>query len=214
MASTLIDRFRPQLRRKQQAAIDAGQVRKRDELELLAPEKLRPLALLSLLMFVGGIVFFSALNFAAYIAQAQEASIRLGGWGLVLWIGVNVLNSMLVLPIHEAIHGLAFLLWGGKPHFGAKLPFALYCGARNQLFHRNQYIFIGLAPLVVITLAAILFILLAPALASYTLLAAICNFSGAAGDVWAVAQLFRYPSHVLVEDTETGFIIWEFAARL
>ena len=213
MALTLVDRFRPQLRREQQAAIDAGELRKRDELELLAPEQIRPLTLLSLLMFVAGIVFFSALNIAAYVTQTQETYGRPGGWGLLVWIGINILNSVLILPIHEIIHGLAFLFWGGKPHFGAKLPFALYCGARNQLFHRNQYIAVGLAPFVVITLAAILFILLAPALASYTLLAAICNFSGAAGDVWAVARLLRYPHDVLVEDTETGFIIWELAAR-
>src|SRR5438874_3544029 len=54
MTLTLIDRFHPGLRRKQQAAIDAGELRKRDEIELLEPEQIRPLAMLSLVMFVVG----------------------------------------------------------------------------------------------------------------------------------------------------------------
>ncbi len=43
----VIDRFHPKLRDKQQAAIDAGQLYKRDELELLDPQNLRPLLMVS-----------------------------------------------------------------------------------------------------------------------------------------------------------------------
>ena len=97
----------------------------------------------------------------------------------------------------------------GKPYFGARLPYALYCGAKNQLFHRNQYFVVGLAPLIVITLDGIIFILISPVLASYTLFALIGNFSGAAGDVWVVRKLLRRPGSILVEDTEAGYRAWE-----
>lgn len=209
MSLTVIDRFRPQIRRKLQTAIDAGQLRKRDALELLVPQHIRVLAWLSLLMLAGGGVFFVGLNIVAYIVQIHLPFGSIGGWTLLLWIMINILGSIIILPIHEALHGLAITFWGGKPHYGAKLPFALYCGAKNQLFHRNAYLVVALAPVVVITLAAILFTVLSPVLASYTLLASISNFSGAAGDVWMAAKLLRQPRHVLVEDTETGYIVWE-----
>ncbi len=209
MPLTLIDRFHPDLRREQQAAINAGQLRKLDELALLEPEQLLPLARLSLLMLVAGSVFFGLLNISAYLWQTHVANGRITGWGLITWIVTNLVSYLLILPLHELLHGAAFAFWGGKPYYGAKLPFALYCSAKNQLFRRNQYIVMGLAPLVVITLAGIIFTLLSPALASYAIFATVGNFSGAAGDIWTVTRLLRQPGHVLVEDTETGFRTWE-----
>lgn len=211
MSLTLIDRFHPDLRQKLQAAIDAGRLRKLDELALLEPEQLLPLARLSLLMLVAGGVFFGVLNVAAYLWQGHATGGRIGGWGLITWLVINVVGYLVILPLHELLHGAAFAFWGGKPYFGAKLPLALYCGAKNQLFRRNQYLVMGLAPLVVITLAGIIFTLLSPALASYTIFATVGNFSGAAGDVWTVMRLLRQPNSVLVEDTETGFRAWEIA---
>ena len=209
MSLTLVDRFHPQLRRQQQAAIDAGKLRKRDELELLEPEQLRPLAILSLVMFVPGGVFFVLLNIVAYYAQTHRAIGQVGGWGILLWVVINIVAYLVVLPLHEGIHGLAFSLWGGKPYFGTKLPFALYCGAKNQLFRRNQYLVVGLAPLVVITVAGIVFTLLYPGLAAYTLLGTVGNFSGAAGDVWVAQRILRQPADLLVEDTQSGYRVWE-----
>src|SRR5229473_3473134 len=208
MPLTLVDRFQPQLRREQQAAIDAGRVRKRDELELLEPQQMRPLAMLSLVMFVIGGVFFALLNIAAYYAQTHRTIGQVGGWGIVIWVVLNIVAYLVVLPLHEGIHGLAFSFWGGKPYFGTKLPFALYCGAKNQLFRRNQYLVVGLAPLVIITLVGIIFTLLSPGLASYTIFATVGNFSGAAGDVLGTMKLLQQPESVLVEDTETGFRVW------
>ncbi|TMD68285.1 MAG: DUF3267 domain-containing protein [Chloroflexi bacterium] len=206
---TLIDRFQPHLRHEQQVAIDEGKLRKREELALLDPQQLGPMLKLSIVLLVVGTIFFGVLNVAAYLTQTHSTHGQSGGWGLILWLGINLLFYVIVLFLHEGIHALAFIFWGGKPYFGAKLPVALYCGAKNQLFRRNQYLVVGLAPLVVISLAAIVFTLLNPVLASYTLFASIGNFSGAAGDVWSVMRLLRHPGNVLVEDTETGYRAWE-----
>jgi signal transduction histidine kinase len=206
---TLIDRFHPHLRDEQQEAINTGHIRKLEEIELLEPEQLRPLALLSVLLLLIGALFFGLLNYYAYTLQTLSNPGIKGGWSLLLWILINIIGYILILPIHELIHAAAFVLWGGKPYFGTKLPYALYCGAKNQLFHRNQYLVVGLAPLVVITLAGIIFILLSPALASYTIFAIVGNFSGAAGDVWVVRKLMRRPRSILVEDTEAGYRAWE-----
>ena len=212
MALTLMDRFHPRLRRDQQAEIDAGRVRLRDELELLGPEQLRPLAQFSLLLLVIGGLFFVVLNFAAYYWQKHTLSLHITGWGLLLWFAINVVGYIVILPIHELIHWVAFAFWGGHPYLGAKLPLALYCGAKNQLFRRNQYLVVGLAPLVVITLAGVVFTLLSPSLASYTIFATVGNFSGAAGDVWAARRIVQEPPSVLLEDTQTGYKVWELTA--
>ncbi len=212
MALTLIDRFHPRLQREQQAAIDAGHIRIREELELLGPQQLRPLAQLSLLMLVIGGVFFVALNFASYYWHKHTLSPNTAGWGLLLWFAINIVGYIVILPIHEVIHGLAFAFWGGHPYFGTKLPLALFCGAKNQLFRRNHYLVVGLAPLVVITLAGIVFTLLSPSLASYTIFATIGNFAGAAGDVWVARRMLQQPVSVLVEDTQTGYRVWELTA--
>jgi len=214
MPLTFVDRFHPDLRRAQQAAIDAGLLRKLDEIALLEPQRLLPLSLLSLLLLVAGGIFFGVLNIAAYLWQTHATSGQIGGWGLITWIVINILSYLVILPIHEALHAAAFSFWGGSPYFGVKLPYALYCGAKNQLFRRNHYLVVGLAPLVVITLAGIIFTLLSPVLASYVIFATVGNVSGAAGDVWVAARLLRLPGTSLVEDTETGYRAWEIASLL
>jgi len=209
---TLIDRFHPRLRREQQAAIEAGQLRIHDELALLEGEQLRPLALLSLLMLIIGALFFVALTLVSILARGHGLQINAGIGGILLWLLANIIAYIVVLPLHEAVHGLAFAFWGGKPYFGTKLPLALYCGAKNQLFRRDPYLVVGLAPLVVITLAGIVFTLLAPRAASYTLFGTIGNISGAAGDLMVALRLLRQPRSILIEDTETGYRSWEIAA--
>lgn len=211
MALQIIDRFHPQRRRAQQQAFDEGRAQQGSDLELLAPERMNRLAVGSLLLLIVGVVFFVGLNIAMYLIRTHATSGRISGWPLLAWVGINILGSIVILGIHEFVHGLAFMLWGGKPYYGARLPFALYCSARNQLFPRNYYIVVGLAPFVVITLIAIIFIIIAPALASYGLLAWISNFSGAVGDLMAVRWLLRQPSTVLVEDTETGCRVWKIS---
>ncbi len=209
MPLTLIDRFQPALREKQQAAIEAGQLRKRDELAVLELEQLQPLARLSLLLLLAGGVFFGILDIAAYFVQTHRLIGQLGFLEVLFWLLINAGAYIIMLPLHELVHGLAFAFWGGKPYFGTKLPLALYCGARNQLFRRNQYLVVGLAPLVFITLAGMIFTLVAPGLASYALFAFVGNISGSASDVWTAARILRQPASVLVEDTDAGYRTWE-----
>jgi hypothetical protein len=204
----LVDRCHPEQRRALQAAIDAGHLHKDDELELLEPTQLRPLAMLSLMMLIGGGIVFVALNLVAYYWQQHALQFSLSLSGIVLWVVCNIVSYIVVLPLHELIHALAFLFWGGRPYFGAKLPLALYCGAKKQLFWRNHYLVVGLAPLVVITLAGLLLTLFSPVLASYVLFATVGNIAGAAGDVLVAVKLWRQDREILVEDTEVGYRVW------
>lgn len=211
MSLTIVDRFQPRLRAEQQAAIDAGHIRKVEELALLERDQLLPLARLSLQLLLVGAVFFGLLDYFAYALRYHTFNLHITG-GVLLWLVISVIGYGLMLPLHELLHGAAFLLWGGKPYFGAKLPYALYCGAKNQLFRRNQYLVVGLAPLVVITLAGIIVTLVAPVVAAYALAVTVGNVSGAAGDAWSVARMLRLPATTLVEDTEDGYRVWEVIA--
>ena len=213
MPLTIIDRFHPRLRAREQAAIEAGHIRKVDEVALLEQEQMMPLASLSLRLLLLGALGFGVLNYAAYAWRQHTFDLHLTGLGVLLWLVINVAGYFLMLLLHELLHGAAFLLWGGRPYMGVKLPYALYCGAKNQLFRRNQYLVVGLAPLVIITLAGIIFTLLSPVLASYTLFVTVGNISGAAGDLWSVRRLLRLPPAALVEDTEAGYRAWELMAE-
>lgn len=209
MALLIVDRYHPRLRHELQSAVDAGHIQKCGELALLEPEQLRPLALLSLVLLVVGIFFFVALDLISCFWQGHVFFQGVTWQEVAVWLGINIIGYFIILPIHEAIHGLTILFWGGRPHFGAKLPLALFCGARQQIFRRNQYIVIAMAPLVVISVAGMILTLLMPGLATYALFAIAGNISGAAGDLVVVWQLYHLPRHILVEDTETGYRTWE-----
>jgi len=209
MSMTMIDRFHPRRRAFLQAAINAGHLRQVDELALLGPEQILPMARLSLRLFLFGGIFFIVLNLAAYTWQTGQHGASLNPGLVFLWIGTNILSYIVILPIHELLHGITIALLGGRPHYGAKMPFALYCGAKDQAFSRNSYLAIALAPLCVISLAAIVFTLFAPGLSPFVLFASVGNVSGAAGDLWAVQHVRALPTSVLVEDLETGYRAWE-----
>src|SRR5947208_17198432 len=59
---TLIDRFHPHLREKQQAAIDEGKLRKREELALLDPQQLGPMVMLSMVLLLVATVSYAMLT--------------------------------------------------------------------------------------------------------------------------------------------------------
>lgn len=209
MALQIRDRFHSRQCKETQAAIDAGNLTKIDELGLFDDQQMRPMAVLSLQLLGLGALFFAVLNLVVYTAYTHQFFPQFSFSSFLLWLFLNIVGYCIILPLHEIIHGIAFAFWGGRPHFGAKLPFALYCGAKEQLFRRDQYVVVGLAPFIVITLAGILFIAFSPSLASYSLLALIGNVSGAAGDLWVAERIRRLPKNVLIEDTETGYRAWE-----
>jgi hypothetical protein len=208
----LIDRFHPKRRALLQAAIDAGQIEQVDELGLLEPEQILTLARLSLRLLLCAGIFFIIVNLAAYTWRTGQQSAALSPGLVFAWLGINILSYIVMLLVHELLHGLTITLLGGRPHYGAHLPFALYCGAKDQMFPRNSYIAIAGAPLCVISLAALIFTLLAPGLSSFILFANAGNVSGAAGDLLTIQRLHRLPSRVLVEDRKTGYRAWEVTA--
>lgn len=114
-----------------------------------------------------------------------------------------------IMFIHEVIHGAFFWIFTrSKPIFGLKLLFA-YAGAPEWYIPRNQYAIIGLAPLVLITIAGFLVIILAPpSVGQLALFGITMNASGAVGDLYVSGKVMGEPRNVLIQDTGVGFTMF------
>ncbi len=139
---------------------------------------------------------------------------------IILSIDLLILLPVIacIFLLHEAIHGLFFWIYGGKPSFGVKViggwknflwGFALYATA-DAFYTRTQYFIIGLSPLVLITLAAVTAYSF-ESLQSYAIFAGCANAFGAAGDIYMTAKLRKFSPSVLVRDTADGYEVYERA---
>jgi hypothetical protein len=186
------------------AGLAAGRARRVAAEELLAADRLPEMASLSLALLLAGGAGFGALEIAA--RGARGATAPAGLLGVAGIVAGNVLGYLVVLPLHEGVHAAVILALGGRPRFGLRLPFALYCTAPGQLFTRAGYAAVALAPLVAISLAGAAAIWLSPTAGLYLLLALAGNVSGAVGDLVAARGLLRLPPGALIADTATGYI--------
>jgi len=120
-------------------------------------------------------------------------------------IGWLLASLILVITLHEAIHGAIAVMLGHKPLFGLKPPL-VYITFSNKI-PRNHFILIAVAPLVFLD---IMFILLYARgiLNLFCDFCLIINTIGAIGDVWIVIKLLYVPKRSLIQDTKTGFEIW------
>jgi len=203
----IVDRFNQRRARRLQGLLLAGDLTVQLDWDALAGERLHALAGWSLALLAGSAALFIGLEIAAQ-AHAGPLDVFPGWEHLAGLVGANAAAYMVALPLHELLHGLAFRLFGGKPSFGAKLPLALYCSAPAQLFRRNAYLLVGLAPFVVITVAGLALTWLRPDVAAYLQFGFIGNAAGAAGDLWAARVLLRQRRDSLIEDTATGFRVY------
>jgi hypothetical protein len=106
-----------------------------------------------------------------------------------------------VLLLHELVHGAFFWIsTRSQPRFGLKLTYA-FAAAPDWYIPRNPYLVIGLAPVVLITLAGILLLpFIPPALVLPCVLALALNASGSVGDAYIIGCLIRRPPSTLVND--------------
>ncbi len=197
-------------RRSIVSALAAGRLRTVDEVDLLSEESLHDLAPTSLYLLLGSGVVFVALVIAAQ--QAHHAGQLLGAQSLVLralaLLALNVVAYAVMLPLHEGVHAAMILVLGGRPRFGLKLPFAAYCTAPGQIFARNGYLAVALAPLIVLTVVGAVATWLWPGLGACIVLGLAGNVSGAVGDLASSVRLLRLPATTLVTDTDTGYVAY------
>ena len=109
---------------------------------------------------------------------------------------------VLVLILHEIIHGLFFWIFShGMPVFALR-PLYAYAGAPTWFFPKRQYAITALGPLVIIGAAGLLLLLLAPL--SWTLMIVFLvalNTGGAIGDLFVFIRLLKCSPASFANDT-------------
>lgn len=160
------------------------------------------------------IVPFAALSFG-WLALA--GSLRGADGGSTSINLLLILLTLLVLPLHELVHGV-FIRWAGHtPRYGAKytqlgplkLPYVLFATTDDGFFWRNQFVVIALAPVVLITLAGLLLMSVLPIwLGYYVAVALVLNGSGAVGDLWMTVVALRYAPDAVVRDEADSITVF------
>ena len=156
---------------------------------------------LSLFLFVGSMALYGWVHWSRLGAQPVP-----GGWSAFADL-LGVLVAVIV--VHEALHGVGFRLFGGRPKFGlafaSTFPVA-YAACPGRRFTRGQFLVIGALPVVVIDAVAIALGAFAP-LASLGAAAIAINSAGAVADLWTIALLLQSPPGSLFEDSDGRSIV-------
>ena len=168
------------------------------------------LAGLFLLLPVGWL--FLSLGTLLNPQTSPVSSIRSPTSSLPFQILAYLCAAFLAIILHELIHGIFFwIVTRTPPKFGFKGAYA-FAAAPEWYIARDPYLWIGISPLIVISLAGILVI---PALQPWILPAwlfmLIVNATGAVGDVYVVSWLIRKPKNLLIQDSGDLIIVYSLA---
>ncbi|MCL2531634.1 MAG: DUF3267 domain-containing protein [Oscillospiraceae bacterium] len=149
----------------------------------------------------------AAIVLPPWRTQAFVPITWMSGVYFLLFLAVSVFGYLL---LHELVHGICFRVFGGgKARYGHQLPNYLYA-ASDRYIAKSRYLFIGLAPLVVLTILFGVVCVLVPQSwfwIPYFALAA--NVAGCAGDVYVcLFVLPRLPKDALVLDSGVAMQIF------
>jgi len=163
-------------------------------------------------MTAGGVLFFGlsfilGLVIRGLLRASWEMQISSGG---LIFFPILLGVIVAVIILHEAVHGVLFLVLGGKPRFGVKLvgrffPVA-YATSRAPIL-RNQYLLVCLGPFLTLTLVFLVTGILAntDGIVALALMAMAMNVSGSIADLIAAWKIRQHDRRTLFEDTEDGF---------
>jgi hypothetical protein len=155
------------------------------------------LSIAALIAFV--LVFFLLTSLTALVRpQVRNFSESITIIKMLGALGLTVL----VLIIHEFIHGVFFWIFSHSRPVFALRPLYAYAGAPNWFFPKRQYIITALAPLVIIGAAGLLLLLLAPMswILMIMFLVAL-NTGGAVGDLFVFICLLKSSPTSFAKDT-------------
>lgn len=152
------------------------------------------------------LILFGWLFISAGLTLRPEDA---GTFLVVKWTGVEGLWSVAIvlvlifatIVLHEAVHGLGFMLLAKvRPIFAFRGVYA-YAAAPGYYIPRNPYLVIALAPLVVISLVGVVLMTFVPPLwITPLVLVCVVNSSGAVGDLWVAWLLLRHPPEAFAQD--------------
>jgi hypothetical protein len=115
-----------------------------------------------------------------------------------------------VLIFHEFVHGLFYWLFSSqRPKFGFRGLFPYAEAPSGVYFSRNQFLVIGLAPLLLLTSIGLQLMVIVPnAFVPFLFFFIAFNAAGAAGDLIMVIHLMSFSSDTVMEDNDSGVMIY------
>ena len=165
-----------------------------------------------LAVIVGLSVPAALLTLGSLLGGSDDAAVTISAGTFVAAI---VPGAVIGGVLHESVHGVLFLAFGGRPRFGFKpwtrLGPVFWAAAPGSYLTKLQYASASLAPAVLLT------VLLAAALAlvaGYDLLTSVVawafllNAMGSAGNILMVRKLVPYPRTTRFEDIGDGFVAY------
>mgnify|MGYP000934332096 CR=1 FL=1 len=170
--------------------------------DLKSKKQIIILNLVGLVLLIFSIWFFGWLANFLRGSSATSFSFQISSMSTALIaIGKLLLTIVFVLVLHEGIHALFFWVYSRqKPVVGFKGAYA-YAAMPGWYFPRNQFMVIGIAPLIVISLIGVLFLAILPLSSiNLVLVALVINTSGAVGDLFVVIWLLTKPRETFAND--------------
>lgn len=162
-----------------------------------------------LLNIVGFILFLAA----AVLIQIYTLRVRNGSSSLTfsfqvdnlaqvgLFILILLLDIVILVVLHEGLHGLCFwVITGKRPTFMIGPGYAA-ASAPGEYIRKYPYLITALCPVVVMTVAGMLAIpFVSPNILLHVTAITVFNIGGAVGDLWVAAGLVRRRGPIMVKD--------------
>jgi hypothetical protein len=147
------------------------------------------------LLFLAGWFFLRVLFWLRPADALQGFNLRISGFA----DGMRVISALVFITaaaiiLHEAVHGIFFVIYTrSRPVFALKFYYA-YASAPGWYLPRNQYLITSLAPLILLSLLGILLLAwLPPVWFLPVLFFCTFNASGAVGDLAVAGWLLKQP---------------------
>lgn len=162
---------------------------------------LKRVSILGLLLVPVWMVIFS---FLVSLLSGQD---EISGTISIVNVIVGLAFIVILVVVHEIIHGLAVLASGKMPSFGAG-PGFFYTTCHEPLSWR-AYMAVVLAPVIVINGGALIISIVWPGAAGWMLFLSTVNTMGAGGDIWMFVRILSAPRTGLIMDLASGFAVYD-----
>ena len=118
-------------------------------------------------------------------------------------------SAMVVHILHELVHGLFYrILTGTTPRLELKGLALMVSGLEGFLYRRGEYIIIGAAPLILLTLLGVVLGLFLPSSMLVAIfMSLVFNVAGSAGDVIILFWLLRQSPESLIIERGSDIVI-------
>jgi len=166
------------------------------------------------MMVILNLVGFGLFIVAAGLLPRFIYSVRPQDIGIVLSFEVDnlvqlavfllsiILDFVLLVILHEGVHGLCFRLITGKKPIFALGPGYAYAAAPDVYITKIPYLITAVSPLVVLTAVGLAVIPVLPRdILFHASLIIVMNIAGAVGDLWVVGGLLLKSRTLLVRDS-------------